>query len=334
MFHASPAMKLAVILSTAAAISQTACDRSRAADKIAELDSRHTAVVAAAAPSLPTVELTEEQQAAIRIESVGTHPFYVEREAVGSVSFEEDASVIQAESTLLGAAATSALKRKELARLQGLGEANGITQKEVDQAIADQDSAAAALKAARDAVRVLGKSDAQIDQLIATGKFERAPDRGFGKWVVANVNESDSPLVRVGQGVTVAVTSYPGRLYFGRVSRVYATVDPDTHRMMTRAQVLDPKDDLRPGMLANVTIRVGGPLDSIAVPITAVVREGDGTMVVWVTTDRHHFVQHSLKLGLQSDSRYQVLDGLRRGELVVVEGAVFLSNMLEAPPSD
>jgi multidrug efflux pump subunit AcrA (membrane-fusion protein) len=57
-------------------------------------------------------------------------------------------------------------------------------------------------------------------------------------------------------------------------------------------------------------------------------------MVVWVTTDRHHFVQHSLKLGLQGDSRYQVLEGLRQGELVVVEGGVFLSNMLEAPPSD
>ena len=29
-----------------------------------------------------------------------------------------------------------------------------------------------------------------------------------------------------------------------------------------------------------------------------------------------------------------ILDGLRRGELAVADGAVFLSNMLEAPPSD
>ena len=48
----------------------------------------------------------------------------------------------------------------------------------------------------------------------------------------------------------------------------------------------------------------------------------------------HRFVERPLKLGLQRDGRYQVLEGLRPGELVVVEGGVFLSNMLEAPPSE
>jgi multidrug efflux pump subunit AcrA (membrane-fusion protein) len=57
-------------------------------------------------------------------------------------------------------------------------------------------------------------------------------------------------------------------------------------------------------------------------------------MVAWVTTDRHHFVQRTIKTGLRRDDRVQVLEGLRRGELVVTDGAVFLSNMLEAPPTD
>jgi cobalt-zinc-cadmium efflux system membrane fusion protein len=65
-----------------------------------------------------------------------------------------------------------------------------------------------------------------------------------------------------------------------------------------------------------------------------VVREADGTMTAWVTTDRHRFVQRIIKTGLRKDDRVQILDGLQRGELVVADGAVFLSNMLEAPPSD
>jgi cobalt-zinc-cadmium efflux system membrane fusion protein len=53
-----------------------------------------------------------------------------------------------------------------------------------------------------------------------------------------------------------------------------------------------------------------------------------------VTTDRRHFVQRVIKTGLRKDGQVQILDGLRRGELAVTDGAVFLSNMLEAPPSD
>ena len=57
-------------------------------------------------------------------------------------------------------------------------------------------------------------------------------------------------------------------------------------------------------------------------------------MTAWVTTDRHHFEQRIIKTGLRRDDRVQILDGLRRGELVVTDGAVFLSNMLSAPPTE
>ena len=57
-------------------------------------------------------------------------------------------------------------------------------------------------------------------------------------------------------------------------------------------------------------------------------------MTAWVTTDRHRFVQRIIKTGLRKDDEVQILEGLQRGELAVTDGAVFLSNMLEVPPSD
>jgi cobalt-zinc-cadmium efflux system membrane fusion protein len=87
-------------------------------------------------------------------------------------------------------------------------------------------------------------------------------------------------------------------------------------------------------MLANFVIRVEGPTAGIAVPANGVVREPDGTMTAWVTTDRRHFEQRTIKTGLRRDDRVQILSGLRRGELVVSDGAVFLSSMLSAPPTD
>jgi cobalt-zinc-cadmium efflux system membrane fusion protein len=87
-------------------------------------------------------------------------------------------------------------------------------------------------------------------------------------------------------------------------------------------------------MVANFVIRIQDPVEATAIPINGVVREGDGTMTAWVTTDRQHFVQRIIKIGLQQDRMDQVLEGLQRGELVVTDGAVFLDNMLQAPSDD
>jgi cobalt-zinc-cadmium efflux system membrane fusion protein len=152
--------------------------------------------------------------------------------------------------------------------------------------------------------------------------------------VLANVTETDSPLVRVGQQVLVRVPAFPDRTYTGSISKIYGVVDPGTHRLALRAALADPKDELRPGMLANVAIRIAAPIESTAIPTTAAVREGDGSMIVWMTTDRQRFVQRPLKLGQLSEGYYQVLAGLQRGQLAVTEGGVFLSNMLNAPASD
>jgi membrane fusion protein, heavy metal efflux system len=67
---------------------------------------------------------------------------------------------------------------------------------------------------------------------------------------------------------------------------------------------------------------------SLAVPAEGVVREGDGTMTVWVTGDSRHFIKRTVRIGLQQDGWSQILDGLSPGETVVTDGAVFLSNKL------
>lgn len=350
----------------------------------------------------PTVELSPSQLNSIKIEPVGSYQFPVEKETVGTISFADDLSVnvfppyqgtilrafvelgtqvkkdqalytikspdlIQAESTLIGAAATYELTTKELARAKDLYTTNvGVPQKELEQAISDQQTADGALKAARDAVRVFGKTDAEIDEIIASRKIDPAlvvhspisgqvtafnappgllvqPGSGTApytvanvwiKWMLANVVESDIPLFHVGQPVQVKVMAYPNRVFTGKISKIYAAVDPNTHRVTIRSEIADPKDELRPGMLANFIIRVDGPVEATAIPGNGVVREPDGTMTAWVTTDRHRFVQRSIKVGLRRDDHVQILDGLQRGELVVTDGAVFLSNMLQAPSSD
>lgn len=351
--------------------------------------------------SQTSVDLTPSQLNSIRIEPVGNYLFPVEKEAVGSISLADDLSVqvfpsyqgklikslvelgdkvqagqplytidspdlIQAESTLIGAASTLELTSKELTRAKALNGTNGVSERELEQAISDQQTAEGALKAARDAVRVFGKSEAEIDRIIASRKIDpalvvRSPISGevtsFNappglfvqpgsspapysvanvtvKWMLADVSESDIPIFHPGQTVEVKVMAFPNHVFKGRISKIYETVDPNTHRATIRSEISDPRNELRPGMLANFVIHVQKPVEAIAIPANGVVRETDGSMAAWVTTDRRHFAEKFIKTGLHADGQVQVLDGLQRGELVVSDGAVFLSNMLQAPPTD
>jgi cobalt-zinc-cadmium efflux system membrane fusion protein len=381
---------IAVAVIAVLAVLESGCSRGEATNTKAAPSANSTAN--------PTVDLSPSQLNSIKIATVGSYQFPVEKEAVGTISFADDLSVdvfpayqgtiikafvelgakvqkdqplytikspdlIQAESNLIGAAATFDLTNKELARVEGLP---GVSQREKEQAISDQQTADGALRAARDAVLVFGKTQAEVDQMIVSRRIDpalvvRSPIGGkvtaFNapagllvqpgnppapysvanvsvKWMLANIPESDSGFFRLGQPVTVKVMAFPTRSFKGKVSKIYETVDPNTHRVTIRSEITDPKDELRPGMLANFVIRVREPVEATAIPANGVVREPDGTMAAWVTTDRRRFTERIIKTGLRTDGQVQILDGLQRGELVVSDGAVFLSNMLEAPPSD
>ena len=266
---------------------------------------------------------------------VGTFDFPMEKTEVGSVAFTEDPAIVQAESTLLGAAATLELTHKELRRAHMLYDAQGVSEREFEQATSDYQTAAAALAAARIALRALGKSETQINQMIATGRID-APRaaRGRTQWVEANVFEEDVSLIHPHQPVRVTVPSSPGQVFTGYVYSVYSMVDPNLHRQTVRCAVADPRHQLTPGMLATITVEVQPPAQALAIPVNGVVREGDGTMTAWVTTDRRHYTQRIIKTGLREDGRVQVLSGIHSDELVVTDGAIYLDNIINSVPSD
>ena len=342
-----------------------------------------------------TVELNETQLKSVKVEPVGERTFLIQREAVGSIDFNQDMTVQvfspyqgkivdlfgslgdevakgrklytidspdlgQAESILIAAAGVLELTTKTLARAKKLYETQGISQKDLEQATSDQQSAEGALKAARNAVRLFGKTDAEIDQIVAKRKVDPimvVPSPITGRitarnaapgllvqpgavpapysvadistmWMLAYVVESDSPLFHVGQEVKVKVMAWPDRMFEGKITRIGASVDPTTHRLLVRSEIRDPKHELRPGMLATFVIRTGDSVRATAVPVDGVVREGDGTMTVWVTTDRKTFSERIVKLGLQQDGYHQITDGVKPGELIATEGALYLSNAL------
>jgi membrane fusion protein, heavy metal efflux system len=346
-------------------------------------------------PKSEAVDLTEKQTASLKIGPLGTHEFAILKTSVGTIDFNENLLVqvfsqyqgkiikafynvgddvrqgdilftidspdlLQAESTLLAAAGVLELQKRTLVRVTGLLKTGGASQKDVDQSTSDQQTAEGNFKAAKDAVRIFGRLDEEIDQILINRKVEstlKVPSPISGRivtrnaapglltqpgtapppfqvadvstmWMIANVIETDAPSYRLGQPVEVTVPAYPDKVFRGRVTNLGSTIDPSSRRQLVRSEIDDPEHLLRSGMYASFVIRVGDPVTSLAVPAGGVTREGDGTMTVWVTTDKRRFIKRTVTTGLRQDGWVQILGGLQPGEAIVTEGAVFLSNQL------
>jgi cobalt-zinc-cadmium efflux system membrane fusion protein len=142
-------------------------------------------------------------------------------------------------------------------------------------------------------------------------------------WLLANVRESDAPLMRVGDSVEVHVLAYPGRVFKAKLAYVAPSVDPATHRLPVRAEVENPNGELKPEMFASFSIITGSEASAPSVPEEAVVYEGD-TARVWVARDDKTLALRQIRVGRVSDGKIEVLAGLEPGEKVVTSGSLFI----------
>jgi cobalt-zinc-cadmium efflux system membrane fusion protein len=290
---------------------------------------------------------------------IATYANVGDRVEKGQVLFTIDSpDLLTATSNIISHTGQLTLANANLRRLTETLRSGGGAQKDVDQARSDQQTAEGNVRADRYSLRIFGKTDEEIDTIVHDHKADpvlivRSPITGLvtqrtaapglyvqpgnapapftvadtaTMWMLANVVEADAPFMRVGQPIEVTVGAWPGRVFDGVITVVGAQVDPATRRLMIRSEVKDPEARLRAGMFANFTIRIAEPFQATAVPNTAIVREGDGSMAVWVTTDRKHFDKRLVRTGMQQNGMTQILEGLQPGQLVVTEGAVFISN--------
>jgi len=216
-------------------------------------------------------------------------------------------------------------------------------------------TADAALAAVRNRLAILGKSEAQIDELANAGKMDPvayvlAPisgtvtDRQVGPgqylqagasnpvytvgdlsnvWLVANVRETDAPFVKKGDTVEVHVVALPERTFSARVTYVAPTLDPSSRRVTVRAEITNSDGLLKPEMFASFTILSGSPGSAPAVPDSGVIYEGSDARV-WIAGDDGTLALRKIKPGRSANGFLEVLEGVKPGEKVVASGALFI----------
>ena len=137
-------------------------------------------------------------------------------------------------------------------------------------------------------------------------------------WVVASVFQQELPLVKVGMtaGLAPAFPGEPARS--GRVSYVNPFLDPTTRTGEVRVVVANPKGDLKPGMFVDVLLErsLGRKL---AIPESAVLYAGDRRLV-FVDLGDGRLAARDVSLGPKAGDQYEILGGLREGDVVVTSG--------------
>jgi membrane fusion protein, copper/silver efflux system len=137
-------------------------------------------------------------------------------------------------------------------------------------------------------------------------------------WIIADISEQESGLVRVGQPVKVSLEAYPGQVFNSRVSYVYPTLNPATRTTPVRLEISNTGGQLRPGMFAQLAIQgIGSKGRVITVPDSAVIYSGRREVVL-VALSNGRFEAREVKLGMHSDEYVEVQEGLAEGESVVV----------------
>jgi len=137
-------------------------------------------------------------------------------------------------------------------------------------------------------------------------------------WINADIYEYEAPFIKVGQPAEMRLSYYPGKVWKGRISYVYPTVDPVTRTLKGRMEFANPGFVLKPQMFADVQLKVdyGNPL---VVPQEAVLDSGR-EQSVFVAHDGGKFEPRKIAIGAKVDGKVVVLSGLKTGETIVTSG--------------
>ena len=217
---------------------------------------------------------------------------------------------------------------------------NLVAQQDLDTADAKDRTTAAAIAATKADV---GKYNTLVAYTFITAPFDgvitkRYADPGALIQAGTTSDTQSLPLVRVsdnyrlrldffvsqryvkdthvGDTVEVRVESQGGKTFTGTITRTTERVEELTRKLTTEIEVPNPNLELVPGTYAEVVLKVESHPHALAIPAEAVPPGQQSS--VYLINDQHQIEVRPVTLGLETPNSYEVLAGLKEGDLVLV----------------
>jgi len=281
-------------------------------------------------------------------------PIEGERVKVGALLFVIDqqpyiAALAQAKAALAQSEAALVQSKRDLARAKSLSEADAVSQQELDAAVAKNDANLASVDAGRAAVRtatlnlgyttisspingVMGRAQLRLGGLVTANSTVLTTlyqtDRMYVNFSISeqrllslqrqlgrapSQNSPTPPPFRI---FLVDGSEYPQR---PRLNFIDPAVDQRTGTLAIRLEVDNPEHLLHAGQFARVQVAAAQLSDAIVLPQRAI-QELQGKYYVWIVDAEGKAQQRDVQMGPRIGSGWQVQQGLKAGDVVVVDG--------------
>ena len=214
---------------------------------------------------------------------------------------------------------------------------------------------AALVDGARQRMRQVGMSDAQLAQVESSGLTQPrftlvAPIAGVVTelmaregmtvmsgatlfringtgtvWANAEVPESQSALLRAGARVQAKSPAVPGTTFDGKVQAILPEVNPTTRTLKARLELNNPSGRLVPGMFVQMQFMDKRDQKALLVPTEAIIQTGKRT-VVMLAEDNGRFRPVEVEIGIEAGGQTEIRRGLQAGQRVVVSSQFLIDS--------
>lgn len=142
-------------------------------------------------------------------------------------------------------------------------------------------------------------------------------------WVQMDIFEKDIGLIHAGAQVLLQVPAYPEENFIATVSYIGQVVDETSRTVKVRCILPNPKNQLLPAMFASIEVQSDPEDLAVVAPLTALFTE-DQSVWLYVNMGNYHYQKRLVKVGLRLKDRAVILEGLKAGEHLVIDGALLL----------
>ena len=220
-------------------------------------------------------------------------------------------------------------KEVELQRLKSLYEAGGLSK-------SDLDAIELAYNVAKTQVDNLMENTilrSPIDGVVTARNYDAGDLYGMSAPIytveqivpvklLVGISESDYTKVMKGDAIEITADAIPGKVFYGKVEKIYPTIDPATRTFTVEVVVDNKYKTLRPGMFARVVVNFGSN-NNVVVPDVAVVKQqGSGERFVYVLNEDGTVTYQKVVLGRRMGAEYEVLEGLQDGAKILTGGQI------------
>ncbi len=144
-------------------------------------------------------------------------------------------------------------------------------------------------------------------------------------WVYAEVFEFELPWIKEKDSAQITVEGVPGREFHGHISYIYPYLDRKTRTAKVRLELDNADGVLLPAMFANVKLKSARSEPAVLVPTQAIVRSGTRKQV-FVVREPGKFEPREVVIGITSEGKTQILEGIKANEEVVISAQFLIDS--------